>query len=238
MIFITDFFKKLFGKKEEKESKQPIEKPIELFADEKIQVQKDEEFPKLWKGRVFTAGESNFAVDIPELMEEFPFPFREGQDMIVSLTRDNKVARFRCRLEKIAWKRKPPIILLSYPTNVEWQESVERKHVRINVDLPARVRHDKLDEKWYDIRINDFSISGLSFLSNEPFKKDDMLVVKLLSMEFHLELKGIVTRASKVEERTSGEKPNYNIGMKFVELNDIDKQAVANYAWKLQRMGM
>jgi c-di-GMP-binding flagellar brake protein YcgR len=237
MLLIVNFFQKLFGKKEAQESEAPpADRKVELFTGDVINVQKDEAVPKQWKGVIHSATGEHFTIDIPELMEEFPFPFREGQSIIVSVGRETKVARFTSKLVKIAWKRKPPIILLDYPDKLDWQEVVERKHVRISADLPASVKKTDRDE-WHPIRICDFSVAGLSFISSTPFMKDEELTVKITSMEFRTELTGFVTRASKLEERSDGESANYNIGIKFSEMSEIDKHATANFAHKLQRMG-
>jgi len=239
MIFMFGFIKKLFSKKEKKgeEGKKPLIKAIDISEKEIVQIHKDVDVPKLWKGSVHSATEETFSVDIPDLMGEFPFPFREGQDIMVSLKRDKRLARFKSKLIKIAWKRKPPIIVLNFPTSVEWKDTMERKHVRIDVDLPAKVRIDREGESWQTVRVKDFSLMGLSFLSRKSFDKDTKIRIKLMSMEFKLELPGRVTRVLKLEERTSEGKPNFNIGMKFEGLSEMDKKTVANFAWKLQRRG-
>ncbi|MCD4784329.1 MAG: PilZ domain-containing protein [Candidatus Eremiobacteraeota bacterium] len=238
MILIFGFLKNLFSKKNrEEETGHPRIKPIDIFEEEIVQVRKDEDVPKLWKGRVLSVTGETFSVDIPELMGEFPFPFREGQDIMVSLKRDKRLAKFQSKLIKIAWKRKPPIIILNFPEYVEWKDATERKHVRIETDLPAKVRIDREGESWHMMRIRDFSLKGLSFLSNESFDKDAGIKVKLMSMEFKLELPGRVTRVLKLEERTSEGKPNFDIGMRFEGLDEMGKKTIANFAWKLQRRG-
>ncbi|MCE1245569.1 MAG: flagellar brake protein [Firmicutes bacterium] len=236
MVLIINIFKNLFGKKKQQEEAAPvIERKIELFTGDTINVQKDEAVAKQWKGVIHSATDEHFTVDIPELMEEFPFPFREGQNIIISVSREGKVARFSSKLVKIAWKRKPPIILLEHPEQLEWQDVVERKHIRINTDLPAKVRRNQ-DEEWLAVRVNDFSIAGLSFLSPSPFMKDEELIVQIMSMDFRSELTGFVTRAQKLEERSSGDTANYSIGIKFNEMSEIDKHSATNFAHKLQRM--
>lgn len=238
MILIFGFFRKLFSKKKrEEETDHSQIKPIDIFAEEIVQIHKDEDVPKIWKGCVHSITGETFSIDIPDLMGEFPFPFREGQDIMVSLKRDKRLAKFKSKLIKIAWKRKPPIIILNFPEYVEWKDTMERKHVRIDVDLPAKARIDYKGESWHIVRIKDFSLRGLSFLSNESFDKNTRVRVKLMSMEFKLELPGRVTRVLKLEERTSEGKPNFDIGMRFEGLSEIDKKTIANFAWKMQRRG-
>lgn len=231
-----DFFKKIFGKSKKDTGNKRV-KPIDIEVNERVNLHKGEEIPKIWHGVIHSVADETFSVDIPELMGEFPFPFREKKEVLVTIPKGKKVARFTTKLIKIAWKSKPPILVLEYPTSVDWEESRERKHVRIATNIPAKVKRDTPHEKsWEMVRVVDFSITGLSFVSTTPYKKGEQLQVKLMSMQFPLKPRGVVARTHKLQERSEEGKPNYNIGIRFVDVNEMDKQMFSNFSFYLSRM--
>lgn len=232
------FFKKLFGKKEKK-ARKPAKSarsasPVNFNVDDKINVHKDEAVPKLWKGVVNSVSATYFSVDIPELMGEFPFPFKEGESISVSMVKGEKTCKFMCKLAKISWKSKPPILILEFPEEVTWEESRPREYIRISTDMPAKVRHiEKKEGGWQMVRIVDFSLTGVLIRSPKPFVIGDKLEVNFLSYEFPLKPKTTVMWSTKDEE--SSKDNVFNVGLKFYDLTEVDRQMMASYAYKLQR---
>lgn len=232
MKSIFGIIKKLFDSKDRNKSKEEQIRLIDLAEDESISVFIDEKGADRWDGKVYDAGETDFAIDVPDLISTSPFPYKEGDSMLLNLERDSKAACFRCKFNYLDKKISPPLIVLSYPEHVEWKTPVKRKHRRIDVDIPAKVRLNFPGEKLHDIRIKDFSMSGLSFNTKEKFEKGDEVLVEMLSLQEKLELPGKVV---KVIEQGEG---MLNIGILFSNMNPILEQSVADFAWKMQKRGL
>ena len=233
MIFILNFFKKLFsGKDKENEPKENIEHEIDFTENENIVVMIDESGTDKWNGNVFEPGNHEFSIYSPDLMEISPFPYTKGDYMYLSIERENKETVIKCKFQKIEKQFSPPLIILDYPDNVEWKESVKRKHRRIDVDIPAKAKYNQMGEDWKSIRIKDFSMSGLSFLSPYAFVKGEEVLVQFLSLQSRMELPGKVVRVIDLEDN------KYNIGIIFGELSPTVLQSISNFAWKMQKRGL
>ncbi len=225
--------KNLFSSKEKKNKSEEIRtRVIDLTEDEAVSVLIDEAGRDRWDGKIYDIGELDFAVDIPDLIGTSPFPYKEGEQMLLNLERDSRVAYFRCQFNYIDRNISPPVIVLSYPDQIEWKTSVKRKHLRIDVDIPAKARINLLGEEWKSVRIKDFSMSGLSFNTKETYRKGDEVLVELLSLPEKLELPGKVIRVIELGEGM------LNIGILFINLNPVLEQSIANFAWKMQKRGL
>lgn len=229
-----DLLKKIFHR-EEKEKPSPRQQcPVNFAIEDKINIHKDEVIPKLWKGVVHSVSESAFSVDIPDLMGEFPFPFKEESVITVSVVKGDKTARFSTRLMKIAWKSKPPILILEFPEEIIWEDTKAREYIRIKTDLPAKLKVEgKSDSGWQMVRIVDFSLTGLLLLSPVPFVQGDKLRVNFMQFQFPLEPLAVVMWSTKDEENK--DRASYNIGLRFEEMNIHDQQMLSGFAYKLQR---
>jgi len=228
------FIKKLLKNSE----KSPVanERLPEIFINDSVTVHKDEENPKLWRGRVNSVSAHTFSVDIPLLMGEFPFPFREKKLVMVTITRENRTARFSTILEKIAWKAKPPILVLEYPERIQWEEVKERKFIRIPTNIPARIKPKK-DETAPQVfvRLTDFSVTGISFLSFTPYAAGDLLEVEIMSTQFKVKHEGEVIKSTKLEEHGANGEPNYRVSLRFLKLSELDINNLSAFAHQLQR---
>lgn len=225
--------KNLFGSKDGKNEPDGSKvKVIDLVEDENISVLVDEMGTDKWDGMVYDTDELDFAVNVPDLTETSPFPYKEGEMMLLTLERDNKAACFKCKFNYIDKKINPPVIVLSYPENVEWKEVVKRKHLRIDVDIPAKARLNMAGEELHSVRIKDFSMSGLSFNTKETFRKGDEVLVEMLSLQEKMELTGKVLRILDAGEGM------LNIGILFTNMNPVLEQSIANFAWKMQKRGL
>lgn len=233
MNAIFGMIKKLFKPKEKKHEPEEFRaRVIDLTEDEVISVLIDNTGSDRWEGKVYDIDEFDFAIDVPDLTGTSPFPYKEGESMLLNLERESKVASFRCKFNYIDKKMSPPVIVLSYPEEIEWKAPLKRKHLRIDMDMPAKARIDLMGEEWKDVRIKDFSMSGLSFNTKEAFKKSDEVLVELLSFPEKLELPGKVIRVIDLGEGM------LNIGILFTNLNPALEQSVANFAWKMQKRGL
>ena len=233
MNAIFGMIKKLFNPREKKNKSEEVRaRVIDLSEDEAISVLIDETGTDRWEGKIYDVDELDFAIDVPDLTGTSPFPYKEGERMLINLERDNRVAHFRCKFNYIDKEITPPLIVLSYPDRIEWKAPVKRKHLRIDVDIPAKVRIDLMGEEWKSVRIKDFSMSGLSFNTKKAFQKGDEVLVDLLSMSEKLELPGKVIRVIDLDEGM------LNIGILFTNLNPVLEQSIANFAWKMQKRGL
>lgn len=237
MIFMFGFLDRIFHK--EKSGDQPIEPekpfhPIELTSNELIWAQLEGEVPKIWKGIINSVNEEVFNAEIPGLFRESDFPFNEGDDILMSVNKNDRLGRFKSRIIRIDKENQPPLLLLEYPKEVIWKEIIKRKHKRMRMDVPAKIKHDSHKADWVIGRVYNMGMGGLGFRSPEPFYKGKDVKVKLMSLEFSQELKGTVIWTSQIHEEGLLENLKYNIGIKFYILDDMSKKAIADFAWKMQ----
>ncbi len=230
-------FKNLKKDEEKKKKSTPRQAcPIQLQVDDPVQVHKDETIPKLWKGVINSVTDSAFAIDIPELMGEFPFPFKEKASISVSVVKDDQTAKFSTTLLRIAWKSKPPILILEFPDEIAWEKTKPREYVRIETDLPAKLKIEGKQDSWQMVRISDFSLTGIQLSSPKAYMEGERLRVNFMQFQFPLEPVTTVMWCTREKEKETGEESqNYNIGLKFEELNQHDKTMLSSFAYKLQR---
>ena len=231
-------FKNLFKKEDKKKKKLTPRNacPINLQVDDVIQVHKDETIPKLWKGVINSVTDSAFALDIPELMGEFPFPFKEGSSMNVSVAKDDQTAKFSSKLLRIAWKSKPPILILEFPDDTVWEKTKPREYIRIETDLPAKLKIEGKQDSWQLVRISDFSLTGLQLTSPKAYMQGERIRINFMQFQFPLEPISTVMWCTREKEKGTGEElQNYNIGLKFEELSAHDRTMLSSFAYKLQR---
>ncbi|MCD4784330.1 MAG: PilZ domain-containing protein [Candidatus Eremiobacteraeota bacterium] len=237
MIFMFGFLDKIFHR--EKSGDLPIEpekpfRPIELTSNELIWAQLEGEVPKIWKGIINSVNGEVFMAEIPGLFRESQFPFNEDDDILISISKKDRMGRFKSKIVKIKQENQPPLILLEYPKEVIWKEIVERKHKRMKMDVPAKIKQDTQNAGWVIGRIYNMGIGGLCFRSPELFQKRKDVKVKLMSLDFSHELKGTVVWNSHICGRGQQENLKYNIGIKFYVFDEMLKKAIADFAWKMQ----
>jgi len=237
MIFIFGFLDKFFHKEKSGDQPQEPEKSfrsIELSSDELIWAQMGGEVPKVWKGIINSVNENIFKAEIPGLFREAVFPFNEGDEVLLSVNKKDRVGRFKSKIIKIDSDSKPPILMLEYPREVIWKELIKRKHKRMRMDVPAKVKDENQKAQWIMGRVYNMGMGGLCFRSPEPLRKGDDAKVKLMSLEFSQEMRGTVIWTSQIHEEGLQGNLKYNIGIKFYELDDMSKKVIADFAWKMR----
>lgn len=231
-----DFIKKLFGKKKQ-EDKEEFYDTLRLEPGEKVVFHKQETAPAMYKGRVMSVEGGNFMLDVPELKDRFPCPVEKYSDVICRVEREDRQALFKSTVEGIPDSFLPTSVLLKYPRKVQWLERRKRQFVRMEVDLLAKVRKEEEGAVWIQVRVKDLSLSGVAFISDEPYNIGEIVIIRFMSLNFDTEIPASVARVIR-EDTEDPEKSRYIIGMHFGQMSDVDKQTLANFTWEKQKRGI
>lgn len=174
-----DLFRKIFCRKQKNEKDKFMVSNVAFYTDDQLQIHKDKDTPKYWNGRIGEIHGDYCSVDCPELIREFPFPFQEGDEVLITIQKDDKHFRCRSTLIKVNFSHKPPVIDLGIPKPAEIKEPGETVKRLSHVDFPAKVRIDSIGEPWSSVRINEFGSSGLVFTSSEEYPSSKFLLTDL-----------------------------------------------------------
>ncbi|UCD15590.1 MAG: PilZ domain-containing protein [Candidatus Omnitrophota bacterium] len=105
--------------------------------------------------------------------------------------------------------------------------SERRSFPRVNVSFP--VECNPLSQKSYFYTVSkDLSIGGVKILTNEFLSKDDNVKVKINLIDKVVGVKAKVIWCNK--ERIS---ERYSAGLKFTEMNDLNKGALTQFLSKI-----
>jgi hypothetical protein len=237
---MLDFFKNAFKKEKPQAKARPKDScPIEINEGDKISIHKDDVVPRLWRGVIQATSRELFAIDIPDLIKENPFPFKENTLISASINKGEKTALFSARMRKVVQSHKPPIVIMDYPEEVTWEESKQGGFIRIKTDLPAKVKLEGVDDAtWHMVRIVEFSLKGLVLSSPSTFMEGRKVRLDFMSLEFPLSPVAEVIWSKKEEPASEGDSTTFNVGVQLEGLSQFDEQILASFAYKLQRRAM
>lgn len=208
--------------------------PIHISEGDKISIHRGGPVPKQWRGIVHMVTNTAFAMDSPALFAESVFPLQDHSRVDASISMGERTAKFTTKLLKAVHDHKPPIIILEFPTEFEWNEPKDREYVSVKTDVPAKAKVEgKEDSPWQMVRIVDFSIGGMVLSSPLAYITGDKLRIDFMS--FEVPVKPVAVVASSVKDEEKKDYTIYKIALKFENLNDSDKQMLSNFAYKLQR---
>jgi hypothetical protein len=230
---MLDFIKKIF-RKSKPELAVATRRTTAVCPNrgEKVHVRFNDQATKAWRGTIKSLKDDFFSVNINEALEETAFKFVPGINVLVTVFRGNRTARFTSKLINIDW----PEMELEYPHQAKWEEEAQKQYVRIKTDVPAKVRQEGLEiGNWQMIRMTEFSLEGIRLTSPVPYKEGNRLRIDFMSFEFPVTPMSVVQKLIVTEE-TGGVKGSSDITVKFESLTELERQVLSNYAYKLQKM--
>lgn len=233
MIMLLNLFGNFFKKNNQININMEEVLNLGLTKDELVLVYSDFDGAKLWKCAINSLKGDSFTV-VPSELKMLSLPLDEGQDVQIGVFRKNKLVLLRCRLLKNNKKVKPPKLVFCYPYEIKHKPIQPRKHARVNINMPAKLRIDIEGKNWIKGIVKDISRSGLCFLSPENVNRLMSVRVKLLTGDFPFELKGSITRVIQIEKQVRKGALNYNIGVKFDNLNINVDEKLCDYLWKVK----
>lgn len=112
----------------------------------------------------------------------------------------------------------------------------ERNFFRLSVSLEIEKRFkmkDKNEEIVFEemCRTSDISGGGVKFFSNFKHQKNDQLLLTLNIDNKELNILGEVVRVSE----SSGNDYNYEIGVKFINIDNLERDIIIKYIFEQQR---
>ncbi|MFP4497608.1 MAG: PilZ domain-containing protein [Vulcanimicrobiota bacterium] len=193
---------------------------------------------KGWKTRVRKIETDNFTIEIPELMGVDPLPIKVGDTIHIKIPCGNEHAVFDSQILNIPEDTRAPNFEMEYPQEVNYQEIRKRKHVRVNSSFPARIMLvDSGETDWEPVRLYNFSVSGLAIGYKRAINENEIVKIKITSMQFPLTISGVVVRNAELEkEQRLDNKDEYLVAIQYINVTDMDQQLLTSMFNFLQRM--
>jgi hypothetical protein len=213
-----------------------LQKVPVLTANESISIQTDEEFPRVINGKIESTNKEKVTIKISETGTDAADILKADTNVQVAIRHDGETIQFKTKVMKFDDSRENPLLTIKYPDQII-QEEAYRKNVRVPSNIPSRIALEGSEDLWNMVHISDISLSGLSIYSSKPYRKGDTVIVKIISMQYPLELKGEVVRSVILVEHAalSQDKPDYNLGIKLKETGDLQQQMLAEFIVILQK---
>lgn len=162
-----------------------------------------------------------------------------GTEVIVHFTREDNIGTFTTEVIAEDVKSTPPVLTLSQPPSVSWEEKQanglqRRQFVRFEVSTPL--------EFWLpsgsacEALTHDISGSGLSMISLFSMNLGTLIKLRISLPDKKINTTAKITRCVPLnDETTKGGRPRYEIALTFVNLDTTQQDMIMRYIFERQR---
>jgi hypothetical protein len=155
------FFTNLFKKKKKQGENGCFETGGVAFAsqsapdfsvDENISIQTDEEFPKVFSGKIESSGKDKVTVRLSEAGSDAAKALKADDNVQVYIRHDGETTLFRTKTISLDETQEKPVLIFKYPEQII-KETAFRKNVRVPANIPSRIALEGSENLWNMVHV-------------------------------------------------------------------------------------